>query len=233
MIVIRFLTLAPRGLLRQWLLWLLLLINGSCLALDEPERSSGWVQKQAVEGQRQAVVTASPWASRAAWAVLERGGSALDAAVAAQWLLTLVEPQSSGLGGGAFLLYYDAKAQRLLSYDGRETAPAAVDVAALVQGSKSSDSWWSLVASGHSVGVPGVVAMLVVAHAAHGRLPWPTLAAPAIALAEHGVASGQRLPMLITQLGHPALARPGPTQAFFFPEGQPLAAGPWFAYRAE
>lgn len=225
MTVIHFLTLAPWRALRQWLLPLLLLISCASLAQDEPERSSGWQQKQAVSGQRQAVVTASPWASRVAWAVLERGGSALDAAVAAQWLLTLVEPQSSGLGGGAFLLYYDAKAQRLLSYDGRETAPAAVDVAALVQGSQSSDSWWSLVASGDAVGVPGVVAMLAAAHEAHGRLSWPSLAAPAIALAERGVASGQRLPLLITELGHPALQRPGQARDYFYPEGQPLRAG--------
>ena len=85
MTVIHFLTLAPWRALRQWLLPLLLLISCASLAQDEPERSSGWQQKQAVSGQRQAVVTASPWASRVAWAVLERGGSALDAAVAAAY----------------------------------------------------------------------------------------------------------------------------------------------------
>ncbi|MBQ1785006.1 MAG: gamma-glutamyltransferase [Gammaproteobacteria bacterium] len=193
--------------------------------LDEPERATGWRQKQAVSGTTQAVVTANPWASRAAWWALERGGTAADAVVAAQWVLTLVEPQSSGLGGGAFMLYYDADTRQLFSYDGRETAPAAVRSGSYVDDDGTPRDWWSIVASGHSVGVPGVVAMLGTAHRRYGRLPWSALVKPAQGLAERGVAVSPRLAGLLRAIPHPNLASAGAAQQYFFPDGQPLAAG--------
>lgn len=223
------LTLDPLCRLRQWLavlLWLWLFTSvAEAQVQGEPERATGWQQKQAVTGTTQAVVTANPWASRAAWWALEQGGTAADAVIAAQWTLTLVEPQSSGLGGGAFLLYYDAATDQLLTYDGRETAPAAVASGRYLTADGQPQEWWSLVASGHSVGVPGLVAMLAAAHQRHGRLPWSQLVGPAQALARHGVAVSPRLARLLRAIPHPNLLADGAARRYFFPHGQPLAAG--------
>lgn len=223
------LTLDPLRHLRQWLRVLPLLWLFTSVAMaevhGEPERATGWQQKQTVTGTTQAVVTANPWASRAAWWALEQGGSAADAVTAAQWMLTLVEPQSSGLGGGAFLLYYDAAADQLLTYDGRETAPAAVTGAQYLAANGQQQDWWSIVASGRSVGVPGVVAMLAASHHRHGRLPWQQLVRPAQALAERGVAASSRLARLLRAIPHPNLTVEGAARRHFFPDGQPLTAG--------
>lgn len=118
--------------------------------------------------------------------VLKRGGSAIDAAVAVQAALSLLEPQSSGIGGGAFLLYYDARSREVTAYDGRETAPAAADGNLLIEADGRPLSFASAVASGRATGVPGAMFMLERAHQAHGRLPWRTLFTDSIRLAEGG-----------------------------------------------
>jgi gamma-glutamyltranspeptidase/glutathione hydrolase len=134
------------------------------------------------------VAAAHPRAVNAGHEVLERGGSALDAAIAVQLVLGLVEPESSGIGGGAFLLYWSAKERTLRSYDGRETAPAAARPDRF-RGMHFMDA----VVGGHSVGVPGVLRMLELAHRRHGKLPWSELFKPAIAAAEDGFALSARL----------------------------------------
>jgi gamma-glutamyltranspeptidase/glutathione hydrolase len=133
------------------------------------------------------VAAADPLAVRAGLDILRRGGSAMDAAVAVQVMLGLVEPQSSGLGGGAFLLYWDAKAARLYSYDGRETAPASArpDMFLDVKGAPPAN-YMAAAIGGRSVGVPGVVALLGRAHDRHGKLAWNTLFDSTITLAESG-----------------------------------------------
>ena len=160
----------------------------------QPEAASGNTAKPGWAYTRQAVAAANPLATDAGHQVLRAGGSALDAAIAVQMVLGLVEPQSSGIGGGAFLLHFDG--QKVTAHDGRETAPAgARDDMFLDQGKPLPFA--DAVQSGHSVGVPGVVRMLEVAHRQHGRLPWAQLLQPAITLAEQGFRVSPRLHSLL------------------------------------
>jgi gamma-glutamyltranspeptidase / glutathione hydrolase len=162
---------------------------------DQPEIGSGFQEKPEWEGSRHAVATAHPLASDAGWQILEAGGSALDAAIAAQLVLTLVEPQSSGIGGGAFLMHWDGDVVE--AWDGRETAPAAADTSLFLGANGRPLPFSEAMASGLSVGVPGVLAMLEVAHRAHGRLPWSALFTPAIRLAEEGFRVSPRLHAMV------------------------------------
>jgi gamma-glutamyltranspeptidase/glutathione hydrolase len=138
------------------------------------------------------VAAAHPLAVEAGVEVLGRGGSALDAAIAVQMVLGLVEPQSSGIGGGAFLLYWSQKERKLRSYDGRETAPAAAQADRFLRDGKPMP-FMEAVVGGRSVGVPGVLRMLELAHQRHGRLPWEELFSYAIRLAESGFDAPPRL----------------------------------------
>ena len=139
-----------------------------------------------VTAEHYLAVTANPLASDAAAGVLARGGSAVDAMVSAQLVLNLVEPQYSGIGGGAFLLYWDAKAKRLTSFDARETAPAAAGPDLFLEPDGKPMAFEKAVAGGKSVGVPGTLALLELTHRLHGRLPWAELVEPAAELAERG-----------------------------------------------
>jgi gamma-glutamyltranspeptidase/glutathione hydrolase len=162
-----------------------------------PEAATGWRVVAGVRGERQMVAAANPLASEAGIRILREGGSAVDAAIAMAVVLTLVEPQSSGIGGGAFLLHWDAGAHRLRAYDGRETAPAAATGDMFLDKQKKPREFHDAVVGGLSVGVPGELAMLELAHKAHGKLPWAKLFAPAIALAEGGFAMSDRLYALL------------------------------------
>jgi gamma-glutamyltranspeptidase/glutathione hydrolase len=170
------------------------------------------------------VVTAHRLASEAARAMLDKGGNAVDAAIAAQIMLTLVEPQSSGIGGGGFMLHYDAARNRLTSYDGRETAPQGVTPALFLDAHANPIPFMDAVRDAKSVGVPGLLAMLYKAHNAHGALPWKTLFAPTIERAQRGFAISPRLHTSI------AYAAPHPMSdawrsVYLTPTGQPKAAG--------
>lgn len=172
-----------------------------------PESASGYRSKSLTRAKSYMVVAAHPLASKAGCEVLQKGGSAMDAAVAVQGVLGLVEPQSSGLGGGAFLLHYDAKTKQIHSYDGRETAPhaATADYLRFISDSVRSpplpvlalpdtvDAFNQLRQSGRSIGTPGVMRMLEMAHQDHGRLHWNRLFDAGIALAQDGFAIGGRL----------------------------------------
>jgi gamma-glutamyltranspeptidase/glutathione hydrolase len=138
------------------------------------------------------VAAAHPLGVEAGLDVLRRGGSAIDAAVAVQMMLGVAEPQSSGLGGGGFLLYYDAKARSITVYDGRETAPAGATPTMFQRDGKPLP-FFDAVASGLSVGVPGAVALLEMAHQEHGRLPWADLFTSSIAVARKGYPVSPRL----------------------------------------
>ncbi len=164
-----------------------------------PEHASGWTAKRAVESRRFIVAAANPLAVEAGYRILRQGGTAVDAAIAVQLVLGLVEPQSSGLGGGAFLLVHDARTRRLVAWDGRETAPAAATPDRFLAADGSPLPFDEAVVGGRSVGVPGTVRLLEAAHRKHGRLPWRSLFAPAIALAENGFAVSPRLHMLIAK----------------------------------
>ncbi|HET7364496.1 MAG TPA: gamma-glutamyltransferase [Burkholderiales bacterium] len=143
------------------------------------------------------VTAAHPLAVQAGYDVLARGGSAVDAAVAVQAVLGLVEPESSGIGGGAFLLHWSQSEQRLRSYDGRETAPAVARRDRFLDPQGKPLAFHEAVVGGRSVGVPGVLRMLELAHRRHGRLPWAELFRPAIDLAEKGFPLSPRLYALL------------------------------------
>ncbi|HLS56715.1 MAG TPA: gamma-glutamyltransferase family protein [Zeimonas sp.] len=163
----------------------------------QPEASSGYAERSATQARRFMAVTANPHASRAARDVLAAGGSAIDAAIAAQMVLTLVEPQSSGIGGGGFLLHYDAGTRMVRAYDGRETAPSAATPSLFVARDGVPMAFFDAMVGGRSVGVPGLVRMLELAHRRHGRLPWQRLFEPAIRLARDGFDVSPRLHALL------------------------------------
>lgn len=179
---------------------------------------------------RPAVVAAAhPEATAAGVKILRAGGSAVDAAVAVLATLSLVEPQSAGFGGGAFMLHFDAETRTLMVYDGRETAPAGASAAMFL--GADGEPWGFLDAkhSGVAIGVPGAVDMLSLAHADHGVLRWADLFDHAIALAEDGFAVTPRLNDFITRFGRllPATPEDGPTDvyAYLMPGGEALAVG--------
>jgi len=170
------------------------------------------------------VAAAHPLAVRAGTAILRRGGSAIDAAIAVQMVLNLVEPQSSGIGGGAFLLHWDARQRRLSSYDGRETAPARADETLFLGTGGTPISWHEAAASPAAVGVPGLLAMLHAAHKAHGRLPWADLFADAIRLARDGFGVSPRLAASLAEKG-PGAFSPAARDLFFDAGGAALPMG--------
>lgn len=139
------------------------------------------------------VSTANPHASRAARDIILQGGSAVDATIAAQLVLTLTEPQSSGIGGGAFMLHFDVGNGAVVSYDGRETAPASATPNLFRHPDGTLMGWTEAAEGGIPVGVPGVMAMLEMAHREHGNLPWADLFQPAIKLARNGFEISPRL----------------------------------------
>jgi gamma-glutamyltranspeptidase/glutathione hydrolase len=169
------------------------------------------------------VVTANPYASQAAAQILRKGGHAVDAAIAAQLVLNLVEPQSSGLGGGGFMLVWDQAQQSLKAYDGRETAPAAGQVQDFLDSKGDPLPFHDIVRSGKAVGVPGLPALLGLVHARHSRLDWATLLQPAIDLADKGFFVSPRLQAL---LENDRLLRDDPHAAeLFYPDDKALKAG--------
>ena len=169
------------------------------------------------------VAAAHPLATEAGVEMLEAGGTAIDAAIAIQAVLTLVEPQSSGIGGGAFMLHYDHATTEVQAYDGRETAPAAVESDHFLTDDGIPMGFLDAVPGGRSVGVPGTLRMLELAHREHGELPWKTLFQPAIRLAETGFMVTPRLAeMLRIDLPLDAFE---PMAGYFFPNGKPLSAG--------
>jgi gamma-glutamyltranspeptidase/glutathione hydrolase len=170
------------------------------------------------------VATADPAASEAALAILRKGGSAVDAAIAAQAVLGLVEPQSSGIGGGAFLLHWDGVTRTLSALDGRETAPKNARPDLFLDDDGKPIDFLDAALSGRSVGVPGVLRMLELAHRRQGRLPWADLFQPAIELAENGFSIPPQLAKAITE--NPRLRDDPEARTYFFDSaGYPRAAG--------
>lgn len=187
-----------------------------------PEGATGFMPRAPVTARSFMVAAANPHATHAGYLILKAGGSSVDAAIAVQMVLTLVEPQSSGIGGGAFLLHDDGRQTSV--FDGRETAPAAADEQLFLDAKGQPLPFFDAVVGGRSVGVPGVVRMLALAHAKHGKLPWSSLFAPAIALAEQGFAISPRLAALVA--ADPYLARDPEAAAYFqAPDGKPWRAG--------
>ncbi len=190
----------------------------------QPEAASGFLPRPAASGKAYMAVTANRHATEAAVEILELGGTALDAAIAAQWVLNLVEPQSSGIGGGGFLLHWDAARRKLGAWDGRETAPRSLPPEFGRRGDGSPVPFLELLAVGDAVGVPGLVAMLEASHHRHGKLRWKRLLGPAIRLAENGFPISPRLHSLLRD--DPLLRRDPAARALYYEaDGQPLAIG--------
>lgn len=187
-----------------------------------PEAATGRYPLSVAHGRQAMVVTAHPLATEAALAMLRAGGSAADAAVAAQAVLGLVEPQSSGLGGGSFLLH--AHRGEVTAIDGRETAPAEATANRFLHADRQPMQFNQALADARAVGIPGTVAALAEAHQRWGQLPWAQLLAPAIALAETGAPVSDRLYRLAAQ--DELLARSPSTASYFLDsEGQPQLPG--------
>jgi gamma-glutamyltranspeptidase/glutathione hydrolase len=170
------------------------------------------------------IAVATPYAAQAGLEMLRAHGSAVDAAIAAQLVLTLVEPESSGIGGGAFVLLYDPAKKQVTSFDGREIAPASATPSMFLDASSKPRAHFDAIPGGLSVGVPGVIAMLELAHKRYGRLPWAKLFGPAIALADKGFPVGRKL--AATLKAFPQMAQmPDVKRYFYKPDGTPLGEG--------
>jgi gamma-glutamyltranspeptidase / glutathione hydrolase len=188
-----------------------------------PDAFDGWLRAAPATATSHMVAAANPQAVEAGLAILRAGGSAADAAIAVQLVLNLVEPQSSGVGGGAFVLHWDRAARQLKSYDGRETAPAAATPERfLVEGQPRSLADAAL--GGLSVGTPGTVRLLELVHKHHGRLPWSQLFEPAIRLANDGFRVSPHLHLLLRWFG-PERFAPSARRYFFDMTGSARPSG--------
>ena len=187
-----------------------------------PEAASGYTEKPGWATKRYAVAAANPLATDAGHQVLKAGGSAIDAAIAVQMVLTLVEPQSSGIGGGAFVLHWDGRA--VAAFDGRETAPAAATENLFLKADGKPMGFHEGVVGGRSAGTPGTLLVLQLAHQKHGKLPWAQLFQPAITLAEQGFRVSPRLFTLLK--GEKFLKQDPAAAAYFYrPDGEPHPVG--------
>ena len=196
-------------------LWLIRVLLGSlvvvvAIANAQPVRG----QPAAATANHYMVAASHPLAVEAGLKMLERGGTAIDAMVATQLVLGLVEPTSSGLGGGSFLLYYDAKKKSIRAYDGRETAPAGATAALFMREDGRPMEFAQARAGGRPVGTPGTPRLLELAHVRHGKLPWTTLFEPAIRVAEKGFPITPMLASFVAR--DKALASEPSARAYFF-----------------
>ena len=194
----------------------------STAAPAQPEGSSGYTAKPGWATTKFAVAAANPLATDAGYQILKAGGSAIDAVIAVQMVLTLVEPQSSGIGGGAFLLH--AAGAKVEAFDGRETAPMAADEKLFVRADGKPLPFYDAVVGGRSVGTPGVVKMLEMAHKQHGKLAWAQLFTPAIELAENGFKISARLATLLKDEKY-LKADPVAAAYLYKPDGTPVDVG--------
>lgn len=186
-----------------------------------PEAAVSRLEKPEVHAKTTMISVANPLAARAGQRILRAGGSAIDAAIAAQLVLNLVEPQSSGIGGGGFLVLYDPQEKRILTFDGRETAPLTAESDQFLHEDGHTLKFFEAAVGGLSVGTPGLVQLMADAHAKYGRLDWATLFEDAIHLAETGFPVSERLHGLIAQDKH--LKNDPTARAYFYLEdGRPL-----------
>ncbi|MCX9489674.1 gamma-glutamyltransferase [Vibrio cholerae] len=190
-----------------------------------PEQATGFEHKSLVKAKNWMVTAANPLASEAGAPILRQGGNAIDAMVTTQLMLGLVEPQSSGIGGGSFLVYWDAKKKALTTFDGRETAPLNATPELFLDSTGQPMKFYDAVVGGRSVGTPGTVKLLWETHRQYGKLEWARLIEPVAKLAEQGFEVSPRLAALIAE-DKERLGRFPATKAYFFDaQGEPLKAG--------
>lgn len=192
----------------------------------EPEAATGIIAKDAAIGSDYMVAAATPQAAAAGQEILAQGGSAIDAAVAVQAMLTLTEPQSSGIGGGAFILYWDNQSKQLYTIDAREKAPATAGPDLFLDANgQPPENFWDAVIGGRSVGTPGVLKGLELAHQRWGKTAWSELFASTITAAEEGFTVSPRLELLLEMELNPGLLNMKAGADYFYPDGQALQAG--------
>lgn len=199
--------------------------NTTARETREPEAATGLTQKQVVIGSKHMVASANPYASQAGFNILEKGGSAIDAAIAVQLVLTITEPQSSGIGGGAFILHWNKALKQLETFDGRETAPKAATADMFMNVNGQPKKWIEAVVGGNSVGVPGVLHAMKTVHEKYGKLSWDSLFEDAIDLAENGFIVSPRLAKLVGMRFNPGITKIPSTYNYFFPGGKAIKAG--------
>jgi gamma-glutamyltranspeptidase/glutathione hydrolase len=209
------------------IVWLAVALLAACATAPErssqPEPSSPFRAGVAtVTAQRHMAASANPLATEAGLATLRAGGSAVDAAITIQLVLALVEPQSSGLGGGAFLLHWDGR--QVVAFDGRETAPMATDEKLFLAADGKPMAFYEAVVGGRSVGTPGAVRLLETAHRRYGKLPWAKLFEPAIRLSEDGFPMSPRLNTLLATEKF-LKADPAAAGVYYNADGTPKAVG--------
>ncbi|WP_372572002.1 gamma-glutamyltransferase [Ruegeria jejuensis] len=193
-----------------------------------PEVGYGWEEKHSVEGQEFMVAAANPLAVQAGYDVLAAGGTAVDAMIAVQLMLNLVEPQSSGIGGGAFMLYWDASTGLLTTFDARETAPAAATPERFLDENGEKVPFKQAISGGQAVGVPGILRLMEVSHNLYGKLPWADLFQATIETAEAGFEVSPRMANSLQStidFEMPLDVHPGADVYFFDEAGAPLTEG--------
>ena len=202
-----------------------ILAAGQAADAFSPEAAGKIKHKTLVEAKHFMVAAANPEAVKAGYDVLSKGGSAMDAYVAVQTVLGLVEPQSSGLGGGAFAVYYDANLGKITTFDARETAPIEATPELFQHPDGTPYKFYDAVIGGRSVGTPGTVALMQKLHDVHGKLPWNSLFDPAIKLATEGFEVSPRLAGAIADTQDSLSKYPETAEYFLDQSGQPLTAG--------
>ncbi|WP_318408321.1 gamma-glutamyltransferase [Photobacterium leiognathi] len=191
----------------------------------EPEPTISQQSQQLVKGKEWMIATANKYASEAGADVLSKGGSAVDAMITAQLVLGLVEPQSSGIGGGGFLVHWDNDNNQMTTFDGRETAPFAATPRLFQDNQGKPLKFYDAVVGGRSVGTPGTIKLLWRSHEQYGKLAWKSLFLPAIKLAKDGFIVSPRLAAMIEKDAN-NLSRYPATKAYFFDnDGNPIKAG--------
>lgn len=204
-------------------------VAGTAMAQDPaPEDGYGWDSKTSVTGSEFMVSAANPIAAKAGYDVLAAGGTAADAMIAVQLMLNLVEPQSSGIGGGAFMLYWDAASKTLNTFDARETAPAAATPERFLDAEGERLDFRTAVSGGQSVGVPGILRLMEVTHALYGNQDWASLFASTIRQAEQGFEVSPRMANSIQSTVDREWSLgvfPAAKDYFFDADGNPVAAG--------
>ncbi len=207
---------------------LLLKLNVS-YAIDQtdgiaPEDGTLRTEQQLVKAKEFMIAAANPYAVQAGYDILQKGGTAVDAMITTQLVLNLVEPQSSGIGGGAFVVYYDGKKENLTTWDGRETAPEKVSPKLFMDKNGEPLSFYDAVVGGRSVGTPGTVMLMHEMHQRYGKLKWQELFQPAIELAQKGFIVSERLATLVSK-DQSRLSRYQATRNYFFPKGNAIKEG--------
>lgn len=190
-----------------------------------PDIATGVSERSMVTAEKFMVAAANPVASKIGYDILAKGGNAIDAMVATQIALGLVEPQSSGLGGGAFLVYYNAEEGHVTTFDGRETAPMAATPTLFQDDAGEKLTFWDAVVGGLSVGTPGTVKLMYETHQQHGSLSWSSLLKPTIDLAQNGFEVSTRLNLLITNDKERLSVHPDTKAYFFDATGNPHPVG--------